>query len=140
MLSPLPYSITCWFAGIYGMPTRRFLLANFFRAPRMIIYIVLIANQWVDPATAAVAVELAPQVRCNVVCPGGIDTPMAQGLLASVPAGERDALLARLTGRQLLPRFATPGEVAQVLVFLVSDESAFMTGAVVSADGGHTAW
>lgn len=88
----------------------------------------------------AVAVELAPQVRCNVVCPGGIDTPMAQGLLASVPPGERDALLARLTGRQLLPRFATPGEVAQVLVFLVSDESAFMTGAVVSADGGHTAW
>lgn len=88
----------------------------------------------------AVAVELAPQVRCNVVCPGGIDTPMAHGLLASVPANERDALLSRLTGRQLLRRFATPEEIAQVLVFLVSDESAFMTGSVVSADGGHTAW
>ncbi len=60
-LTPLPYSITCWFAGIYGMPTRRFLLANFFRAPRMIIYIVLIANQWVDPAAVVeVAAELAP--------------------------------------------------------------------------------
>ncbi len=88
----------------------------------------------------AVAVELSPQVRCNVVCPGGIDTPMARGLLASVPANERDALLSRLTGRQLLQRFATPAEIAQVLVFLVSDESAFMTGSVVSADGGHTAW
>lgn len=88
----------------------------------------------------AVAVELAPHVRCNVVCPGGIDTPMAQGLLASVPPGEREGLLARLTGRQLLQRFATPSEIAQVLVFLVSDESAFMTGSVVSADGGHTAW
>lgn len=90
--------------------------------------------------TRAVAAELAPLVRCNVVCPGGIDTPMAQGLLASVPQEQRDALLAKLTGRQLLPRFATPAEIAQVLVFLVSDESAFMTGSVVSADGGHTAW
>lgn len=90
--------------------------------------------------TRAVAVELAPQVRCNVVCPGGIDTPMAQGLLVSVPEQDRDALLSRLTGRQLLPRFATPKEIAQVLVFLISDESAFMTGSVVSADGGHTAW
>jgi NAD(P)-dependent dehydrogenase (short-subunit alcohol dehydrogenase family) len=90
--------------------------------------------------TRAVAAELAPLVRCNVVCPGGIDTPMAQGLLASVPQEQRDGLLAKLTGRQLLPRFATPAEIAQVLVFLVSDESAFMTGSVVSADGGHTAW
>jgi NAD(P)-dependent dehydrogenase (short-subunit alcohol dehydrogenase family) len=88
----------------------------------------------------ALAAELAPQVRCNVVCPGGIDTPMAQGLLASVPLEERDGLLAKRTGRQLLQRFATPLEIAQVVVFLVSDESAFMTGSVVSADGGHTAW
>lgn len=90
--------------------------------------------------TRAVAVELAPHVRCNVVCPGGIDTPMAQGLLASVPEQDRNALLAKLTGRQLLQRFATPTEIAQVLVFLISDQSAFMTGSVVSADGGHTAW
>lgn len=88
----------------------------------------------------AVAAELAPHVRCNVVCPGGIDTPMAQGLLASVPHEERGGLLEKLTGRQLLQRFATPLEIAQVIVFLVSDESAFMTGSVVSADGGHTAW
>jgi NAD(P)-dependent dehydrogenase (short-subunit alcohol dehydrogenase family) len=88
----------------------------------------------------ALAAELAPRVRCNVLCPGGMDTPMAQGLLAGVGPGERDALLARLTGRQLLPRFAAPAEVAQFLVFLVSDESTFMTGSIVSADGGHTAW
>lgn len=90
--------------------------------------------------TRAVALELAPRVRCNVVCPGGIDTPMAQGLLASVPARERAPLLEKLTGRQLIQRFATPQEIANVLVFLVSDESAFLTGSVVSADGGHTAW
>lgn len=90
--------------------------------------------------TRAVAVELAPRVRCNVVCPGGIDTPMAQGLLASVPPEDRAPLLEKLTGRQLIQRFATPQEIAQALVFLVSDESAFLTGSVVSADGGHTAW
>ncbi len=90
--------------------------------------------------TRAVAVELAPDVRCNVLCPGGIDTPMAQGLLDAVPADHREALLGQLTGRQLLKRFAAPHEIAQALVFLVSDESSFLTGAVLSADGGHTAW
>ena len=89
--------------------------------------------------TRAVAAELAPAVRCNVVCPGGIDTPMSRHLLDSVPAEQRDALVARLTGRQLLRRFASPQEIATVLVFLVSDEAAFMTGAVVAADGGHSA-
>ncbi len=90
--------------------------------------------------TRAVAAELAPDVRCNVLCPGGIDTPMSQGLLASVPEDARDGLLGKLTGRQLLKRFASPQEIAQALVFLVSDESTFLTGSVVSADGGHTAW
>lgn len=90
--------------------------------------------------TKAVAVELAPRIRCNVVCPGGIDTPMAKNLLSSVPPSHRDELLSKLTGRQLLKRFASPEEIAAVLVFLVSDESAFLTGAVLAADGGHTAW
>jgi NAD(P)-dependent dehydrogenase (short-subunit alcohol dehydrogenase family) len=90
--------------------------------------------------TRALAVELAPHVRCNAVCPGGIDTPMSQALLASVPEAQRETLLAKLTGRQLIPRFATPEEIAATLVFLVSDDSAFLTGSILSADGGHTAW
>lgn len=90
--------------------------------------------------TKAVAAELAPDVRCNVLCPGGIDTPMARGLIASVPEAHRDDLLGKLTGRQLLKRFASPQEIAQSIVFLVSGESTFLTGSVVSADGGHTAW
>jgi NAD(P)-dependent dehydrogenase (short-subunit alcohol dehydrogenase family) len=89
--------------------------------------------------TRAVALELAPEVRCNAVCPGGIDTPMARGLLDSVPAEHRDGLLAQLTGRQLIQRFARPEEIAATLVFLLSDEATFMTGAVMAADGGHSA-
>ncbi len=90
--------------------------------------------------TRAVAVELSPDVRCNALCPGGIDTPMSQGLLAAVPADEREPLLAKLTGRQLIARFAAPEEIAASVAFLIGPDSRFMTGAVVSADGGHTAW
>jgi NAD(P)-dependent dehydrogenase (short-subunit alcohol dehydrogenase family) len=89
--------------------------------------------------TRALALEFAPDVRCNAVCPGGIDTPMARGLLDAVPAAERDALLAQLTGRQLFKRFAAPEEIAATLVFLASDESSFLSGAILAADGGHSA-
>lgn len=89
--------------------------------------------------TRGLAVELAPDVRCNVVCPGGIDTGMAQGLLSSVPEAEREELVAKLTGRQLIKRFAQPEEIAPMLLYLVSDESRFITGAILSADGGHSA-
>ncbi|MBL0423351.1 SDR family oxidoreductase [Ramlibacter sp. AW1] len=89
--------------------------------------------------TRALAAELAPAIRCNAVCPGGIDTPMARNLLASVPPEDRPELLARLTGRQLLKRFATPEEMAATLVFLASDDARFLTGSVIAADAGHSA-
>lgn len=45
-MSPLPYSVTCWFAGIYRMPYRRFLLATLFRVPRIIAYYYLFVFGW----------------------------------------------------------------------------------------------
>lgn len=90
--------------------------------------------------TRAVAAELAPHIRCNAVCPGGIDTPMSQRLLAAVAASEREAFTAKLTGRQHLKRFAQPEEIAPTLLHLVSDESRFTTGAVIAADAGHSSW
>jgi meso-butanediol dehydrogenase / (S,S)-butanediol dehydrogenase / diacetyl reductase len=90
--------------------------------------------------TRAVAAELAPNVRCNALCPGGIDTPMSRSLLDSVPPQQREPLLAKLTGRQLIARFASPDEIAAAVAFLASPDNSFMTGAIVSADGGHTAW
>jgi len=88
--------------------------------------------------TRAAALELAPDIRCNAICPGGIDTPMAQAFLAQFP--DRQEMLGKLVGRQLLKRFATPEEVAGLLLFLVSDESVFITGAVLPIEAGHTAW
>lgn len=90
--------------------------------------------------TRAVAAELAPDVRCNAVCPGGVDTPMSQRLLANVPAAGREALMAQLVGRQHIKRFAYPEEIAPTLAFLISDEASFITGAVIAADGGHSSW
>ena len=90
--------------------------------------------------TRALAAELAPDIRCNVICPGGIDTGMAQGLLAGLPPEDRADLLAKLTGRQHLKRFAHPFEIAKTILHLASDESSFMTGSVIAADGGHTSW
>lgn len=46
-LTPLPYSIICWFAGIYKMKYKSFFWSTFFRIPRMVIYYLLIADRWV---------------------------------------------------------------------------------------------
>lgn len=90
--------------------------------------------------TRAVAAELAPNIRCNAICPGGIDTPMSRAFLAGFSDAEREEIMPKLTGRQLMKRFARPDEVAAAIVFLVGDESSFLTGAVVPVDGGVTAW
>jgi NAD(P)-dependent dehydrogenase (short-subunit alcohol dehydrogenase family) len=88
--------------------------------------------------TRSAAYEFAPDIRCNAICPGGVDTPMATEHLASFD--DKVAASALLTGRQLLKRYARPREIAEVALFLASDESSFMTGAVVPVDAGHSTW
>jgi NAD(P)-dependent dehydrogenase (short-subunit alcohol dehydrogenase family) len=88
--------------------------------------------------TRAAAAEFAPDIRCNVICPGGVSTPMSDNHLASFD--DKEAAMKLLTGRQLLKRYARPEEIANVAAFLASDEASFMTGAVVPVEAGHTAW
>ena len=88
--------------------------------------------------TRAVALEAGPTIRCNAICPGGIDTPLAQNFLAQFE--DREAMVGKLVGRQIIKRFAASHEIAELVLFLVSDESAFITGAVLPADAGHTTW
>ncbi len=88
--------------------------------------------------TKAAAVEWAPLgIRVNSVHPGFIDTPMvANALHASENGNEmRSALIAA----HPLGRMGVPREIADVVVFLASDESSFMTGAELLVDGGYTA-
>jgi NAD(P)-dependent dehydrogenase (short-subunit alcohol dehydrogenase family) len=88
--------------------------------------------------TRAAAAEFAPDIRVNAVCPGGVDTDMSRGHMESFE--DKEAATKKLTGRQMLPRYAQPEEIAEVICFLASDAASFMTGAMVAVDGGHTAW
>ena len=78
------------------------------------------------------ALELAPAVRVNAVCPGYVLTPMQQ-------AEYTPEMLERVNATIPLGRHATPDEIAALYAFLASDEGAYFTGAVISIDGGETA-
>ncbi len=84
--------------------------------------------------TKAVAAELAPRVRANVVCPGLTHTPMVAHMLDAY----EDPTQAPAAARYALRRPAQPEEIGRVILFLISDEASFVTGATVTADGGRT--
>ena len=88
--------------------------------------------------TKSCAVALGPSIRVNAFLPGGIDTPMAQGHLAS--GTDRSETEQRMTGTQIIPRFGSSEEVAQVACFLASDAASFVTGGIYPVDGGTLAW
>ena len=76
-------------------------------------------------------------VRCNAVTPGPTATHawLGEGGLAD-QQGERDAVLAKVAAGRPLGRLAEPGEIADVIVFLLSERASYVTGAAWSADGG----
>ena len=75
-------------------------------------------------------------IRCNAVCPGTVDTPSLQDRINAFP----DPVEARKTfvARQPMGRLAKAEEIAPIVVFLASDESAFATGNAYAIDGGMT--
>ncbi len=81
--------------------------------------------------------RLKPAVRCNSVHPAFIEGPMADGMIGQF----RDSARARerLAASVPLGRFGTPTEVAELCIYLLCDESAFVTGAEFVLDGGLTA-
>jgi NAD(P)-dependent dehydrogenase (short-subunit alcohol dehydrogenase family) len=83
--------------------------------------------------TRQMALQGAPRVRVNCVCPGVIETPMTADLLTD-PAF-RDPMLRK----HPLGRFGRPEEVAAAILYLSSDEAAFVTGVSLPIDGGYTA-
>ena len=83
--------------------------------------------------TKAAALDYAGTgLRINAVAPGVIDTPL---LRANADAPEAD----RLQALHPIGRLGTPDDVSNVVNFLISDEAAFVTGAVFSVDGAYTA-
>jgi NAD(P)-dependent dehydrogenase (short-subunit alcohol dehydrogenase family) len=84
--------------------------------------------------TRSLAVGYAKnQIRANCICPGMIRTPLIDFILAD------DAQRERYTAGTPLGRIAEPEDVAPLALYLASDESSFVTGAVIPIDGGLTA-
>jgi NAD(P)-dependent dehydrogenase (short-subunit alcohol dehydrogenase family) len=84
--------------------------------------------------TRALAAELAPSIRVNVVCPGAVETPMTEGTLRDA-AG---SIVPAIVSRYALGRPASPEEIAAGILFLTSHESSFVTGISLAVDGGRT--
>jgi dihydroanticapsin dehydrogenase len=88
--------------------------------------------------TKGVALDYAKQgIRCNAICPGWVDTPINYAHAEML--GGLQQVYDTIDSFQPIGRPGTPREIANVALFLASDESSFMTGSIVSADGGMTA-
>ncbi len=88
--------------------------------------------------TKGVALDYAKQgIRCNAICPGWVDTPINHAHARML--GGLEEVYATIDSFQPIGRPGEPSEIANVALFLASDESSFMTGSVVVADGGMTA-
>jgi NAD(P)-dependent dehydrogenase (short-subunit alcohol dehydrogenase family) len=89
--------------------------------------------------TRSMSVDLAPRgVRVNAICPGTVYTPLMEPLLRARGQGDLAAGLALTTAKYPIGRLGTPEEIAAVALFLASDDSSFLTGSVITADGGMT--
>jgi len=88
--------------------------------------------------TRGIALDYAKLgIRCNAICPGWVDTPINHAHAKML--GGLDHVYETIDSFQPIGRPGTPREIANLVLFLASNESSFMTGSIVSADGGMTA-
>lgn len=87
--------------------------------------------------TRQIAVEYGPLVRANVIAPGSIDTPRFRKVAEEMD--DTEGFLAGLARVIPLRRLGTADDVAGIALFLASDQSAYVSGAIIPADGGLAA-
>jgi NAD(P)-dependent dehydrogenase (short-subunit alcohol dehydrogenase family) len=88
--------------------------------------------------TRSIAVEYAPEVRANTICPGIVETPMLEQALSEEHGEDLPATTAAMIEETPLG-IAEPEDIARVIAFLASPDAAFVTGATIPVDGGYTA-
>ena len=119
---------------VAGLPTERRSLAGLLGVGSVHAYTA--AKGGVISLTRAVAIAYAKnKVRCNVICPGAVDTPM----MAHVLHGENQRLRQGYERSHPLGRVGTPEDIAAMALYLASDESSWVTGSVFTIDGGNSA-
>lgn len=88
--------------------------------------------------TKGIALDYAKRgIRCNCICPGWVDTPINHAHAALMGGLER--VYANIDSFQPIGRPGQPKEIAHLALFLASDEASFLTGSIITADGGMTA-
>jgi NAD(P)-dependent dehydrogenase (short-subunit alcohol dehydrogenase family) len=89
--------------------------------------------------TRQLAVDYPTQFRVNCICPGTVDTPFVEGYLEKYHKHEKEEMRKQLNARQPIGRLGRPEEVAYMALYLASEQSQFVNGAVLTIDGGWTA-
>ena len=89
--------------------------------------------------TRQLAVDYPTQIRVNCICPGTVDSPFVEGYLEKYHKHEKEKVRQELSSRQPIGRLGKPEEIANLALYLASDEAGFVNGSVVSIDGGWTA-
>jgi 3alpha(or 20beta)-hydroxysteroid dehydrogenase len=91
--------------------------------------------------TKVAALEMAENhVRVNAICPGPIETAFISSVAREWGGGDIEKGRAEMSESVPMKRLGTPAEAAALVCWLLSDEASFMTGAIVSIDGGRTAY
>ena len=105
--------------------------------------IIAAPNRFAYGATKAAVIGMTKSVaadfvtrglRANAICPGTIETPSLRDRMRA--QGDERAARASFVARQPMGRLGTPDEVANLVVFLASDESSLITGTAITVDGG----
>lgn len=88
--------------------------------------------------TKSIALDHALQgIRCNAICPGRVETPFVKARLAEYPDPQK--AYEEMASTQAVKRMGKPEEIAAAVLYLVSDEAAFVTGTALEIEGGWAA-